>query len=124
MLSPDLSTILAVIALMIAVLAVYLAHVAYKVAMYRTGSHATAAKFAELESELTDQASAIDGVRSTMTKIRARLNAQATRNKKSAQNGSEFDLSTQAGRDAERAALEKELALSGKLNPSIHQRGT
>ena len=120
--STDLSTILAVIALMIAVLAVYLAHIAYKVAMYRTGSHATAAKFAELEAEMTDQASAIDGVRLAMTKIRARLNAQGKKKAHAAHSGSENDLNTQEGRDAERAALEKELALTGKLNPSIHQR--
>jgi hypothetical protein len=114
---------LAICALLLALFAVFLAYSAYRVALYRTGSHATAAKFAELEAELTDQASAIDGVRLAMTKIRARLNAQGRRSEKSRQNGSGLDPNSPEGRDAERAELEKELALAGKLSPTIHQRG-
>lgn len=118
-----ITTILAIAALSTAVFALILAYAAYRLAIYRTGSHATAAKFAELEAELTDQASAIDGVRLAMTKIRARLNAQTRQTGKTRSEAPEFDTSTAEGRDAERAALEKELALAGKLTPTVHSKG-
>ena len=115
--------ILTITALIFGALGLILGYIAYQTALYRTGSHATAAKFAQLEAEMTDQASAIDGVRLAMTKIRARLNAQTRKNGKIASATPENDLNTSEGRDAERTALEKELASSGKLNPRIHSIG-
>lgn len=115
--------VLTVFSLLIALSALVLAYLAVRFALYRTGSHASAAKFAELEAELTNQASAIDAVRSALTKIRARLNAQSRVNGKNAPAGSQHDLNTQEGRDAARVELERSLTAAGKLNPRIHQRG-
>lgn len=114
--------ILDILSLSLAVMALILAYIALRVAFYRTGSHATAAKFAELEAEMTDQASAIDGVRLAMTKIRARLNAQNKRKRDRAEaDEEEFDLNSEAGRTAARRALEARLASAGKLNSRSHR---
>lgn len=114
---------LPVSALIVAVLALIVAYMALRAAIYRTGSHVTAAKFAELEAELTNQASSIDSVRLAMTKIRARLNAQSRKNPNGADSEPQFDLNTESGRTAARMKLEADLARSGKLSPKTHSRG-
>lgn len=118
-LSTEMSTILAIAALAISLISLLTAILAWGIARYRVGSEATAAEFARLEAELTDQASAIDGVRKAMVKIRARLNAQS---KRTAQSGEpEYDLSTEAGRTEARRALESRLAANGQLHSRAHR---
>ena len=113
-----MTTWLAGFALFFAICALITGFVAVRLALFRTGSHASSAKFAQIEAEMTDQASALQAIRDTLTKIRARLNAQSRRTAKSAP---EHDMSTPEGRDAARAELERELTAAGKLNPKIHQ---
>jgi hypothetical protein len=81
------------------------------------------AKIVRLEAELTQLFDSVASVRESMHKIRSRLAMRERREKeKNGQDRSEFP-NTAEGRDAERAALEKELAESGRLNPRIHLQG-
>jgi hypothetical protein len=81
------------------------------------------AKIVRLEGELTELFDSVASLRESLHKIRSRLAMRERRDKeKTAQASPEF-ANTPEGRDAERAALEKELAESGRLNPRIHLMG-
>ena len=80
-------------------------------------------KILRLEAELTTVVDDIAALRETLHKMRSRIGMRELREKKKeAETTPEF-ANTQEGRDAERVALEKELAESGRLNARIHQNG-
>jgi len=107
------------LALLVSVCSLFLSWRAVQFALYRTGDAASSAKFAEIEAELTDQSSALQAIRHTLTKIRARLNAATRRQGNGA---GEYDLNSQIGRDQARLELERELAAAGRLTPGAKRR--
>lgn len=80
-------------------------------------------KIARFEAELTGLVDDVSAIRESMHKLRSRIGMRELRErKKGAPDAAQFDKSPE-GRDAERAALEKELSDKGMLNARIHLAG-
>ncbi len=116
-------SILAGLAVIFALGAVVLAYVAARNAQLSAQycqENNKRTKLTRFEAELTGLVDDVSAIRESMHKLRSRIGMRELRErKKSADSPVEFDASP-AGRDAERAALEKELAESGRLTPRIH----
>ncbi len=80
------------------------------------------AKIVALESELTEVVDSMASIRESLHKMRSRLAMRERRDQAKEPEKAAYD-STPEGRDAERAALEAELAQSGRLTPKIHLMG-
>ena len=80
-------------------------------------------KIVALEAEITEIVDSMSSIRESLHKMRSRIGMREYRDrKKAAEKAPQFDK-TPEGRDAERAALEKELQDKGMLNARIHLAG-
>ena len=116
--------ILAGSALIFALVAAVLAYIAARHAQlsaHYVAENNKRTKLVRFEAELTGLVDDVSAIRESMHKLRSRIGMRELRErKKGAPDAPQYDDSP-AGRDAERADLEKELAESGRLNPRIHQ---
>ena len=80
-------------------------------------------KVVRLEAEMTEIVDSMVAIREALHKMRSRAGMREYRAKQKEAENDAPAADTPEGRDAERAALEAELAKSGRLNARIHQQG-